>query len=155
VGRNVLVLVELAMLVYCLIDCIQSPSTQVRNLPKVVWVLLIVVLPLVGGIAWLVAGRPLASATRQVPWPSTRTAGFPEDERPRGPDDDPAFLSRIDRPDTKHEELLSQWEADLRERERRLSTSAPTDDNPPVDDAPVTDRPADGDADPADGSARS
>src|SRR5665811_1619449 len=75
--------IELALLVYCLIDCIQSDEGSVRNLPKTIWVLLIIFLPIVGSVAWLVVGRPLGAPTRSVPWPSTRTAGFPEHERPR------------------------------------------------------------------------
>jgi hypothetical protein len=115
-------LLEMAMLVYCLIDCVQTDSASVRNLPKTVWVFLIVIVPIVGGIAWLVAGRPERQA-RNVPWPSTATAGFPEYERPRrsNPDDDPEFLAGMRRSDREHEEMLKTWEAQLREREQRLA----------------------------------
>lgn len=96
-------LIELALVVYCLIDCISTDSLLVRNLNKTVWVLLIIFVPIVGSIAWLVAGRPERSqrASSSVPWPSTATAGFPEYERPRplGPDDDPRFLASLDRLD--------------------------------------------------------
>jgi hypothetical protein len=76
---GVLALVELGLLVFCLVDCVQTPRASVRTLPKLVWVLLIVVFPLVGSIAWLVAGR----AERR---------GRPPGGRTRGPDDDPDFL---------------------------------------------------------------
>ncbi len=75
-------LVEFALLVFCLIDCIQTDSFRVRNLPRPLWVLLIVLLPLIGPIAWLVAGRPPRdTATSRVPWPSTGTAevALPQD----------------------------------------------------------------------------
>ena len=86
-------LIEIALLVYCLIDCIQTDVP--RNLSKTTWVFVIILLPVVGGIAWLVAGRPEHGPRRDVPWPSTQTAGFPEYERPRrtSPDDDPEFLA--------------------------------------------------------------
>jgi len=125
-------LLEIGMLVYCLIDCAQTDSASVRNLPKITWVFLIVILPVVGGIAWLVAGRPEhRNRARNVPWPSTATAGFPEYERPRRstPDDDPEFLAGMRRSDQKHEEMLRAWEAQLRERESRLAD----DKEPPVD----------------------
>ncbi|MBB2923934.1 PLDc N-terminal domain-containing protein [Cellulomonas cellasea] len=131
-------LIELALLVYCLIDCIQTDSSLVRNLPKPLWVLLIVVVPIVGAIAWLVAGRPERSArSRHVPWPSTATAGFPEYERPRpvAPDDDPEFLASVRRSDEKHERMLRDWEADLRAREQQLGDTAPPPEHP---DAPPT-----------------
>lgn len=124
-------IIELGLLVYCLIDCIQTDSVLVRNLPKGAWVLLIVFLPLVGGIAWLVAGRPeRAARSSSVPWPSTATAGFPEYERPRplGPDDDPGFLAADRDSDRKHEQMLRDWEAQLRAREQEQTRDAPAPD---------------------------
>ena len=141
--RYLPVVIELALLVYCLIDCIQSDEGSVRNLPKTMWVLLIIFLPIVGSVAWLVVGRPLGAPTRSVPWPSTRTAGFPEHERPRSamaPDDDPEFLAGLAASDSRHERMLADWEAQLREREERLARTAeepaaaaemPDDDAPP------------------------
>ena len=113
-------LIELGLLVYCLIDCIQTDVP--RNLSKTTWVFVIILVPLVGGIAWLVAGRPEYRQTRNVPWPSTHTAGFPEYERPRSPspDDDPGFLAGMRTSDDKHEQMLRDWEAQLRDRERKV-----------------------------------
>lgn len=115
--------VELALLAYCLIDCIQTDEGDIRNLPKGLWVILIIFLPIVGGVAWLVAGRPLTRGPRRpVPWPSTQTAGFPEYERPRrpvAPDDDPDFLLGL-RADRERERRLDEWEAQLRMREAEL-----------------------------------
>jgi hypothetical protein len=112
---------EAGLLVYCLIECLQADEGRIRNLSKTGWVLLIILVPIVGGVAWLVAGRPVTPA-RRVPWPSTQTAGFPEYERPRplGPDDDPTFLASQRRSDERHEQMLRDWEQQLRERERRL-----------------------------------
>jgi hypothetical protein len=128
------VVVELFLLVFCLIDCIQTPDHEVRNLPKLAWILLILVLPLIGGIAWLVAGRPQQQGgNRQVPWPSTRTAGFPEYERPRravAPDDDPEFLAEMRRGNAEQEDLLRKWEEDLKRRERELGKDQPADEPP-------------------------
>lgn len=114
---------DLALLVFCLIDCIQSEPAAVRNLAKGWWIVLILFFPVVGGIAWLVAGRPTTSGPRRVPWPATATAGFPEYERPRqvAPDDDPAFLAGLTASNAEHEKLLRAWEDQLRERERRLT----------------------------------
>ena len=120
-------LLEMALLVYCLIDCIQTDVP--RNLSKTTWVFVIILLPIVGGVAWLVAGRPEHTPRRQVPWPSTRTAGFPEYERPRrtSPDDDPEFLAGMRSSDDKHEQMLKDWEAQLRDRERKLQGDEPRD----------------------------
>jgi hypothetical protein len=135
------VLLEIGLLVFCLIDVIQTDPILIRNLPKPMWVLLIVVLPLIGGIAWLVAGRPERSAgANRVPWPSTATAGFPEYERPRqlAPDDDPEFLAGVRASDDRHEQMLRQWEADLRAREQRMADEPPTPPAAPDVDGPTS-----------------
>ena len=119
------VVVELFLLVFCLIDCIQTPDHEVRNLPKVGWIILIIIIPLVGGAAWLVAGRPQrTSGGGRVPWPSTATAGFQEHERTQkhalGPEDDPDFLRQMAASNREQEDLLRRWEEDLRRREDAL-----------------------------------
>ncbi len=118
VTRGLPVLLELGLFVFCLIDAIQTPAEDHRNLAKGLWILLIILLPIVGGIAWLVAGRPQKAGARP------RTPGFPEYERerraPLAPDDDPAFLARLRQVDREHEETLDRWEADLRRREEAL-----------------------------------
>jgi hypothetical protein len=127
--------VELALLVFCLVDCIQADPARIRNLPKGVWILLVIVLPLVGGVAWIVAGRPVRAPGAAVPWPSTATSGFPEYERPRplAPDDDLEFLAGLRASDDRHERMMRDWEADLRDREQRLREAGgarPADDDP-------------------------
>ncbi len=81
--------VELALVVYCLIDLWQADTARVRSLPKAVWALLIVVVPLVGCVAWLVLGRPERMGRGGPP-----SAG---PGSPRGPDDDPDFLRGLGR----------------------------------------------------------
>ncbi|MFJ5922183.1 PLD nuclease N-terminal domain-containing protein [Kitasatospora sp. NPDC092948] len=114
--------VLLALWIWAFIDCLTTPEDEIRHLPKVVWVIIVLLFPLVGSIAWLVAGKNRAARRRQVPWPSGPTAGFPEYERPRqlAPDDDPEFLASLKRGNQQHEDMLKQWEADLRRREEEL-----------------------------------
>jgi hypothetical protein len=132
------------LLVFCLIDVLMTPEGAVRNIPKLAWVLIVLLFPLIGSIAWLVAGRPPAGAhgdlpykgnRGRTPWPATPTAGFPEYERPRptrGPDDDPVFLHRLQedkqQSDAEHEDMLKRWEADLRRREEELRRGPADDD---------------------------
>jgi hypothetical protein len=89
-------LVVVGLTIYTLVDCAQTSDEAVRSLPKLVWVLLILVFPVVGPIAWLVAGRP------ERPYRSQRRPGPPGSSGPshppgppRGPDDDPDFLRRL------------------------------------------------------------
>ena len=67
----------LALIIFCLIDVIQTPEDGVRNLPKWGWIVLIIIVPLIGSVAWLVAGRP--QRPRTAGW--RYGAGFPEAER--------------------------------------------------------------------------
>lgn len=129
--------VEIGLLVFCLIDALLSDGRQVRTLPKIAWVLLILVIPLVGGIAWLVAGRPQGTRGRAVPWRSTATAGYPEYERPFAAADvnraiDERLREEQARVDREHEDALRRWEQDLRERERRLQSPEPPAALPPA-----------------------
>ena len=135
--------VEAVILVFCLIDAILADDSRVRNLPKWGWILLIIIIPLVGGIAWLVAGRPVNAPPRQVPWPS-RTAGYPETERPahlrpKAPDDDPEFLASLKKSNSDHERMLKQWEDDLRRREEDLRKQSDAGPDAPPDPGPGPD----------------
>jgi hypothetical protein len=84
--------------VFCLIDVIAMEEYRMRNLPKGAWLLIVLLVPTVGSIAWLVAGRPWPSAGAQ---PVTRAQReFPEYDRPgrhvaANPDDDEAFLRQL------------------------------------------------------------
>lgn len=117
--------IELALVVFCLIDCVQSDDQRIRNLPKWAWIVLIVLLPIAGAIIWLLAGRPTrARAAGGTPWAPGKAAGSPEYQqpprRPRAPDDDPEFLRSLKKRNTEHEDLLRKWEEDLKRREEDL-----------------------------------
>ena len=119
-------LIWIGLLVYCLIDCVQSPEASIRALQKPVWIILIILLPIIGGICWLFLGRPQGS--RQGRWQPG--AGSLESTRPRplAPDDDPAFLKQVDAGNKNREAMLKQWEADLKRREQELR-----EPNPPAE----------------------
>ena len=118
-------LIALGLMVYCLIDCWQTPEAQVRSLPKVAWIILILLVPFVGPIAWILMGRPQDAPART--W--APGSGFPEAERPRpmAPDDDPAFLRQVQAETQDHEAMLKKWEADLKRREQEMRGEDPKD----------------------------
>jgi hypothetical protein len=117
-----LILVDIALLVFALIDCLASDENEIRALPKVIWVFIILLFSPVGPIVWLVAGRPQrAAAGRPGAW--APGAGFPEATRPRrsvAPDDDPEFLRSLAKSHKDDEDMLKRWEEDLRRREDEL-----------------------------------
>jgi len=153
-------LLVLAVWIYAFIDCLNTPEKEVRKLPKVVWVIVILLFGqvLLGPVAWFVAGRP----RRNAPYGATR----PQERRWVAPDDNPDFLKSINggaapagtRPDEDgtgadkggHRDEaaprgagddgdavpdLERREADLRRREeelrRRENGTGGTDDTPP------------------------
>lgn len=115
-GRALPFLIVLVATLVALIDCLSTERDDVRGLPKVVWCLVILLLPVVGVIAWFFAGRPIA--TEQPA--GIAAAGGPRRRRasPVAPDDDPDFLRNIDTTQSRRDaELLRSWEEDLKRRE--------------------------------------
>ncbi|MCX4686191.1 PLD nuclease N-terminal domain-containing protein [Kitasatospora purpeofusca] len=111
----------LALWVWAFIDCLTTPEDEVKHLPKVVWVIIVLLFPLVGSIAWLVAGKQ-RGALRTAPADGADGPGYAprRDGRPVAPDDNPEFLASLKKNNNEHEDMLKQWEADLRRRENEL-----------------------------------
>jgi hypothetical protein len=84
--RVVGVLVLLALYISFIIDVLRTPSSEARGLPKAVWLLVVVLLPVLGGLFWFFFGRPR-------PAPGSR---FGRRRGPMAPDDDPKFLRQVD-----------------------------------------------------------
>ncbi|HZQ85040.1 MAG TPA: PLD nuclease N-terminal domain-containing protein [Acidimicrobiales bacterium] len=112
-------LAMLGLWVYCIFDVITTDDSLVRNLPKLLWVAIVLLIPDIGSIAWLVAGRPQKA--------SFRIAGAPYGparETIRRPDDGPRFddldgMNDIVR-EREERSRLRMWEEQLRRREEEL-----------------------------------
>jgi hypothetical protein len=130
---SLFVLLDLALLVVALIDCLSAEEYAIRALPRIAWVFIILLFSPVGAIVWFVAGRP-APAVRLSNGQTWRPgSGFPEDQRPArkgplAPDDDPEFLKNLAASLTEDEDRMKRWEADLRRREEELRKRAPEDE---------------------------
>ena len=93
--RYVPALLSFALTVYCVIDAFQTDEADMRTLPKVAWILLVVLLPVLGPVSWLLLGRPTRHSMASRPpqrWVDQRRQ---QDRRPLGPDDDPDFLKDL------------------------------------------------------------
>jgi hypothetical protein len=104
--------------IYGVIDCVLTPESEMRWLPKVAWVMVILLLPGVGAAIWLIWGREDSGGTktRGIGRPGGR-AGPARTRRMSAPDDDPDFLRQLRNSDREHEQVLRQWERELRRRE--------------------------------------
>lgn len=103
-------LLALAFAVYSIVDCALTERGRVRALPRPVWLLLIVILPFLGGVLWFLIG-----AGRATPRTSTRYVG---------PDDDPDFI-RGSRPAAP---ASSAADDEWRRLEQELAAMDDTDD---------------------------
>jgi hypothetical protein len=89
----VMMFAGMGLAVFSLIDCALA-SGRAARLPAWAWVVLILVVPFAGPIAWLIAGRPDRPQHGRHPrdwWGEEPLA------EPRGPEDDPAFWERLRR----------------------------------------------------------
>lgn len=101
----------LVLIIYAVVDCVRHEKSEMPvGLPKAVWVVLIVVFPGAGAIAWLVVSRVgrLGGAQQRTPSggggstsgpvsPGRISRPRPRPTRPVAPDDDPDFLASLDR----------------------------------------------------------
>lgn len=93
-------LLFVALWLFCLFDVITTDPSLCRNLPKGFWVLLVLLLPDVGSIIWLVAGRTWNTAQRPGGLPYKGNSGVISptsrpNRRATNPDDDEAFLRQL------------------------------------------------------------
>lgn len=82
--RDLLLLLPIIFSIYTLVDCARTSSSEIRNLPKWGWILIIIVVGTIGPIAYWIAGRPRRSGISRS-----------GERRILPPDDDPDFLRRL------------------------------------------------------------
>ncbi|MEH3088753.1 MAG: PLD nuclease N-terminal domain-containing protein [Microbacterium arborescens] len=114
------VLLALAFWVYSIVDCALQDATRHRGVSKPVWILIVVLLPVLGGVLWFVVGR-----ARRAPAAPAR----------RAPDDDPDFLGSLgsvrdqDERIRRLEEELAALDAEAEDPRDVPPAASPTDDD--------------------------
>ena len=114
----------LGLWLYCIVDVVTTDEALIRNLPKMVWLLIVVFLPDIGSIVWLIAGRPPRASFRigdtgyRPTAAPTRPPVGPEDRANFGVDLD--SLSPIVR-EREEQAQLRLREEQLRRREEELA----------------------------------
>lgn len=101
--------VVFAVWVYTLIEVASTPEGAMRNLPKIGWVVVVLLFPLLGSAAWFVLGRPESRP---------RTAGAYERLAPAYPEyDRPGRAAAVD--PGRDEEFLAQVRARAEAQRKR------------------------------------
>lgn len=117
-------LIMFGVWLYAVIDVISTDEILARNLPKSMWVFIVLFFPGVGAVAWLALGRPLYAGwkpgeTRSRP--PRRVVGLEDSDSwthgrpPMAPAPGPSPSEAAAR-----ERRLRDWEAELERREREL-----------------------------------
>jgi hypothetical protein len=116
-GGGIVALAFFLLWIYCIFDVISTDESLARNMPKFVWLLVVIFLPTIGSAAWLILGRPQKAGlapgdTKLRPPPRLSSRG----PSPKGPDDSPEFLKGLD----GRSRELRRWQEDLERRENEL-----------------------------------
>lgn len=85
--------------IFAVVDCAMTDSNRARGISKPVWVIVILLLPVIGGILWLTIGKD-------------RSEGRGGSRLQTPPDDDPTFLRRLGT-DQEREERIRRLEQEL------------------------------------------
>ena len=107
---KILAPIILLLMIFAIVDIAVIERGRVRFLPKVAWIVLTIVLPIVGPVIWFIVGRGRPGESNSV------SAAAPSSGRlgPIAPDDDPDFLGRLNR-EQEQEERIRELEQRLNE----------------------------------------
>ena len=81
--RYLPIIIAVLLMIYCVVEVAQAPTYAVRRMPRWMWAVAVICLPLIGAAGWLALGRPNAETLGKRATPH---------RRPAAPDDDPDFL---------------------------------------------------------------
>jgi hypothetical protein len=122
-------LLSFVLFVAALIDIILRQDGQVKHLPKLVWILIVILLPLIGSILWFALGREYNSSgdgrrVLSMPLAATRMPEPAQTDAPRreGELTTEEQLAQIDREIEYYERQahLERLEAELERKRKSL-----------------------------------
>jgi hypothetical protein len=104
----IFLIVEIAFMIFSLVDVFLTEKWRIRGVPRFVWAVIVILLPLLGGVLWWWIGKEPVERVQGT----SRSFG--------APDDDPRFLSQLSREEEQNERIR-KLEQELRD----------LDDDPP------------------------
>lgn len=120
-----------ALMIGALIDIITRDDSQVKYLPKMVWIIIVILLPLIGSILWFAIGREYGESGIAIPRMRRASRPAPTDVRPApaAPVDTRTTEQQIADLDREIEEWRLRQEVEKRKREEG-GTSAGSEAQP-------------------------
>lgn len=117
-ARSLVIFVVAAVVftVFSIIDCAVQPATRHRGVSKGAWIVITCV-PVIGGLLWFIIGRSRGTAAAG--------GGVV------APDDDPAFLSRVDAEADERIRQLEEELARLEDEDDAPQSGSATEDGAP------------------------
>jgi hypothetical protein len=118
-------LLVIALMIGALIDIITRDNVLVKHLPKMVWIIIVILLPLIGSLLWFAIGREYGDAGISIP--RMRRAERPTaqtDVRPAPPADTRTTEQQIADLDREIEEWRLRQEIEKRRRDGETSTGS-------------------------------
>ncbi|MBT2475569.1 PLDc N-terminal domain-containing protein [Microbacterium sp. ISL-103] len=112
-------LLIIALMVGALVDIIKRDDSQVRFLPKMAWIIIVILLPLIGSLLWFAIGREYSEAGLRIPRmrPAARPAARRPEPNPVPPSDTRSTEQQIADLDREIEEWRLRQEVEKRRRE--------------------------------------
>ncbi|MEV7608059.1 PLDc N-terminal domain-containing protein [Microbacterium sp. NPDC089320] len=112
-------LLVIALMVGALVDIIRRDDAQVRFLPKMGWIIIVILLPLIGGLLWFAIGREYSEAGLRIPRmrPAARPAARRPEPRQAPPVDARSTEQQIADLDREIEEWRLRQEIEKRRRD--------------------------------------
>lgn len=113
------------LMVGALVDMITLEPGRVKHLPKLAWIIIVILIPFVGSIIWFMVGREYAARAGRGSFGDPRRWAKPERTSGTRPDhavrDAAAELAALDREIAAHEraERIRKLEAELEEKRRK------------------------------------
>lgn len=142
------VILAIAVIVFALIDCARTPDDRMpARIPKAIWIILILFLPVIAAVAWIVLSRIARGETGRGAAAQGSGGWNPGGAGPRrpargpvAPDDDPEFLARLEADRRRRERERRQRERDeAKEGWETAAGAAPTSGADAGTDLPVPD----------------
>jgi len=119
-------LITVGLMVFAIVDIIRRDDAQVKHMPKFVWLLLVILLPLLGSVLWFAIGREYPENGIRLGRPQAqRSAAPPTTVTPVVPVDTRTTEQQIADLDREIEEWRLREELEKRRRERGESSSDP------------------------------